>query len=653
MNLPNACRPMVWLLSLLSITLLIAQPAAGQPGTLLWEDRYDASGFEQAFAVATVRGRVVVAGDTSNNPPRRDFLVRAYDGATGALAWQDQVNRGNDDIATGAATDRQRVFVSGTTFSDETGYDWILRAYDAETGNLLWEDIFDHVGRSDFSRGTALAAGSGLVFLGGYGTNEHDTGDFNTDYIVRAYDAASGALVWQDQLAGFSLAYALTFEGGRLFVGGSSDTAEFDQAIVRAYDASSGRLLWDRRTRGAAGFGQTWTSTIEAEGDIVVAGQPHRDVAAPHAMRPLVQAYDARNGTSLWREEFSTGDTWAWLHQIDLSGGQVVAAGFGGPSCNLSVSDCDTLVRSYSARSGALRWERLVDMSEGSDDYARLVTVEAGTVFVLAYAQSTYQVPNCCTIGRWVVQALSSAHGELLWQTVEGDRESGTYNMAVDRGRLFIPGFAIDPATSDWDFIVRAYDARGRKGAIEPVFPAPPALSLTGASGLASYDVAFDTPVTATVRGLIAAEEQANTVVNEGVVAHTVTVPAGTRLLRVGLFDDETDGQDDLDLYLRRPDGSFVPASAGPTTAEHIDLSDPIPGTYTVYVHGYATDGPDANYTLFAWTLGEAAEGNLTVTPEPAAGTMTVEWSGLTPGLRYFGMIGYSDGNQTVITVAP
>ena len=75
---------------------------------------------------------------------------------------------------------------------------------------------------------------------------------------------------------------------------------------------------------------------------------------------------------------------------------------------------------------------------------------------------------------------------------------------------------------------------------------------------------------------------------------------------------------------------SFVPVAAG--------------ATYRVFVHGFETDGPDADYTLFYWIVSDAAAGNLTVTGPGSvtAGsthTIQVDWSGLTPGIKYLGTI--------------
>jgi hypothetical protein len=214
--------------------------------------------------------------------------------------------------------------------------------------------------------------------------------------------------------------------------------------------------------------------------------------------------------------------------------------------------------------------------------------------------------------------------------------------------------------------------------AITPVpISAPGEVSGTGSSGEIEYDVqfgysgTFETPV----HGLVAANVIHDTVVDDpdsdivvaletgvGVNDYTIPVAAGTRHLRIALFDETVDGAtDDIDLYLYPPgedpfdDGEFSHSSAGGTSAEQIDVAAPVAGDWTLIVHGWETDGADAVFDLFHWEVPEADAGNLAVTAPAIAvvgetETITLQWGTnaalppLAPATRYLGIVGYSDG---------
>ena len=201
---------------------------------------------------------------------------------------------------------------------------------------------------------------------------------------------------------------------------------------------------------------------------------------------------------------------------------------------------------------------------------------------------------------------------------------------------------------------------------------APAEIPGTGTSGSTSWTIktGWTGALGFAERGLIpAATTDANVVddpTNEfvvggpGITTHPVTIPAGTRYARFALFDEFTDGEDDLDLYLHNSAGVLVGASGGGTSREEISLANPAAGNYTVSVHGWQTDGPDANYRLFTWVLGGTDAGNMTATGPATAtigGTATVNltWTGLTAGVKYLGQVAYMEGatehGSTVIRI--
>ncbi|MGD8809402.1 MAG: S8 family serine peptidase [Gammaproteobacteria bacterium] len=205
--------------------------------------------------------------------------------------------------------------------------------------------------------------------------------------------------------------------------------------------------------------------------------------------------------------------------------------------------------------------------------------------------------------------------------------------------------------------------------AVAPVMlRAPKELRLSGTAGSALLPVDFGYAgiYDATVHGLNAPfysvtdafiDDDPNNAFSfregNGVAQHYFTVAETDLHLRIAMFDSETDGNDDLDLYLYWCEDGIncekVAESGGFTSEEKIDLSFPLPGLYALLVHGFETDasagGPGAFYSLHAWTYGtDDGQQNLLYTIPTDVGVgdrfdLDVEWSGLAPGVRYFGAI--------------
>lgn len=197
---------------------------------------------------------------------------------------------------------------------------------------------------------------------------------------------------------------------------------------------------------------------------------------------------------------------------------------------------------------------------------------------------------------------------------------------------------------------------------------APPELELLGTSGDGTFTVAYgyDGAYNAAIHGLnppflleqsvFIDDDPTNTFSfreGNGVRQHWFTVEPGDLYLRIATFDELTDGNDDLDLYLYFcADGANctqLSQSGSFTSAEQIDVPYPIPGQYTLLVHGFETDqvagGPGANYSLFAWSFSEretADNFQITIPTNVAMGDrfeLEIAWGPLDPGTIYFGGI--------------
>lgn len=211
--------------------------------------------------------------------------------------------------------------------------------------------------------------------------------------------------------------------------------------------------------------------------------------------------------------------------------------------------------------------------------------------------------------------------------------------------------------------------------AVRPILiSAPDELSGVGDSGTASFDVVFgyDGAYSPAAHGLEPATTTPGTVGDDpdddvnvaldtcdfgafpfactGISWHAVFVPGGTAFTRISLFDAYTDGDDDLDLYVWDASFSFVGGSTSFTSAEQVDIAFPTSPFYFVAVHGWETDGPDADYTLFDWSVSATPGGNLSVDSAPTAvtlgetGTVEVSWSGAATGTKHLGAVSHSDG---------
>ncbi|HET7863066.1 MAG TPA: S8 family serine peptidase [Burkholderiaceae bacterium] len=174
------------------------------------------------------------------------------------------------------------------------------------------------------------------------------------------------------------------------------------------------------------------------------------------------------------------------------------------------------------------------------------------------------------------------------------------------------------------------------------------------AAGSYAVKFGYSGPFQASLRGLAAASAQSGNVATDGVVMHSVTVPAGTTYARFALFDANVAPASDLDLVVLGPAGNVVGSSSGGTSQEEVNLTNPPAGTYTVVVQGFSVPGASgANYTLFSWALGGGAAGNVALSAPTAAvlgtsATIGLSFTGLQAGTKYLGVVNYSNGTESL-----
>jgi hypothetical protein len=198
-----------------------------------------------------------------------------------------------------------------------------------------------------------------------------------------------------------------------------------------------------------------------------------------------------------------------------------------------------------------------------------------------------------------------------------------------------------------------------------PVALAAPA-EVTGPGSGFGYSVktGYNGTLNFAARGLVQATTTAASVAQDpdttfnrtdptGTYSKLINVPAGLKLFRVGIDESSiTPSGTDLDVYVY-VGTTLVGQSADGDSNEMVTFVDPPAGPYTVYVHGFNTAGPSANFTLYEWPVGPTSASNMTV-PGPATATIggsvpvNLSFTGLTSDTWYLGQTVYNDGTSDI-----
>jgi outer membrane protein assembly factor BamB len=458
--MPSRLRARTSALSLLMLAAGWPAEAARSkpPGTLAWQSRFH-GGADTTARIAVLGTSAFVAGrGAANASAESGWLVRAYGAQKGNTLWQDAI-AGSENKALCVAAQGGLVYAGGfLDNADDTADDAVVRAYDAKKGALRWE--------SRFGLGGAFATVDEIVVAGNrlfaVGRAEHGGTLSTNDWTVLALDARTGALLWQDidDQGPFDEARSVTALGGRIFASGvtTDSTLASRRFTVRAYDAASGALLWEDRVPGGnqTSMGGDTADQVVAEGDRVVAVGLVSDAQRFHM---AVRAYDPQSGTLLWSDLVSSGGDVDVGRAAALRGGRVFAAGIGGAACLFgSGSNCDWLLRAYDAADGTLLWQQQVD-AEGGDADQPNVVLAAGKKIVVAGSAGTSPTEQ---VADWLVQVYDTADGSLAWENLLPTPDTYAFptGLALSGTRVLVSGSTLDLVgrTQDGDWIVRAHE---------------------------------------------------------------------------------------------------------------------------------------------------------------------------------------------------
>ncbi len=222
---------------------------AAADGAVLWEKRYDGSGFGDAATAVALDGvgNVIVTGNSRPANKHDDYYTAKYAAADGALLWERRYNgpKNDYDYATAVAVDADgNVIVTGSSYANSET-DFYTAKYAAADGALLWEKRYDGpAGLEDKAHAVAVD-GSGNVIV----TGESRSNGL-PDYYTAKYAAADGALLWErrydDVYHEADVAYAVVVDGnGDVIVSGAAWINHYDYYTVK-YASADGATRWEK-----------------------------------------------------------------------------------------------------------------------------------------------------------------------------------------------------------------------------------------------------------------------------------------------------------------------------------------------------------------------------------------------------------------------
>lgn len=263
--------------------------------------------------VASADGATVFVGGRST----QDVAAFAYDAATGAQLWgtrYDVHGRIDEGRAAALSPDGRTFVVTGVTSVSErhADVDIVTVAFDAATGRVLWTRTHDGPGGLiDTPSAVEFGPDGRTLFVAG-----EDYGP-SVDFVVLAYDAETGEPRWTTRYDGPSFSpsggverlqgMAVSHDGATVFATGtlSTGTAAEDDYQTLALDAATGEIGWVAHYDNGDSDGATAVAVHPDDTVVYVTGA---SVGVNLTRRDyLTLAYDTTTGEPLWEQRWGSG----------------------------------------------------------------------------------------------------------------------------------------------------------------------------------------------------------------------------------------------------------------------------------------------------------------------------------------------------------
>jgi WD40 repeat protein len=308
-------------------------------GTQLWLARYRGVGVglddgASAVALSPDDLTVFVTGTSDGDATQDDWATVAYDAATGSMKWGrrfDGPAHGPDSPrALSVSSDGSTLFAAGTVDTASQSENYLISAMDAATGSVKWSTTYNGVRHSyDTAGELALSPDGSTVYVTGTALRTSIRGDV----VTLALDATDGSISWSARYdgpaqgldAGSDL--AVSPDGASVVVAASSQgpSGFWDYQTI-AYDAATGASLWQERYEGP-GDSADLVSAVGISGDgtqVVVTGT----VYPTEKSDIFTIAYSLPTGDPLWSAQYSgPGDHLDQADALAIAGDRVFITG--------------------------------------------------------------------------------------------------------------------------------------------------------------------------------------------------------------------------------------------------------------------------------------------------------------------------------------
>jgi len=422
----------------------------------IWVARYNgpANDFDYANAIAVDdAGNVYVTGWSHGSATDDDYATVKYDslGVEQWVVWYNEPSNFTDRASAIAVDDNGNVFVTGTSFGSDTGYDFATVKYDS-SGIEQWVARYNGPGSADDEASAIAVDNAGNVYVTG---RSEGSGTWY-DYATVKYDSL-GVEQWVARYNGpgndFDYANAIAVDdAGNIYVTGQSyGSGTFTDYATMKY-GPDGVEQWVARYNGPSSD-HDWAnavaidngSNIYVTGTSVGSGTSYDWATVKYDSLGVEQCVLRYNGPG-------NGDDWANAIAVDAAGNIYVT----GDSYGMGTVIDYTTVKYDSL--GVEQWVVRYDGPGSEIDWALAIALDnAGNIYVTGWSHGSGTGVDYATV------KYDSLGVEQWVARYNGPGNDGDYAHAIavdNAGNVYVTGVSYGSGTS-YDYATIKYSSTG------------------------------------------------------------------------------------------------------------------------------------------------------------------------------------------------